>query len=576
MAASVNGDARRPRILLVAAVIAVAVALWWPLTQVYWFHSHEMQDYVSRTVEYRDALARGDLYPRWAPSFYGGYGSPFFSFYPPVVYWLAGALALATDSLTVALKLVLLLASIGAGLGTFLLVQHETRRDDAAAIAACLYLAAPYRLADVSWRGDIAETLALGLLPLALWSYRRIAFAEHAEQLAPRSLLAMLLHATLICTHTISGLWGTGFIAVLGLLSVTQLWKRRSPGRSAAVAITFGCALLTSTFYTLPALYEKPLVRTETMIHHTAAPLNNLLRPIALWDEGPMHAAPLIALATAAILLALLGTRLRGLRAPLAVLWWLAGSLALVTLTLTWSEKIWHARVLPFGDFIQFPWRLLGPAALGAAVSFGAAFALLVPRRSGFAWLAAPLAAGALAWAWPEAAVTAMPVDKVALTAERLRNEWVRGTAMDEYLPRAVTEVTRKVSKTVAQSQGELGVVDATSDGTDHTLVASALSPGALDLELHAYPGWRVETLRGPTPVTLDTNEHGFVRLHFHERGDYHLHVALGATPARQLAWFLSLLGLLSAWPCVSRVARRITVPRHRERSASHEGAVPA
>jgi hypothetical protein len=559
--------------LLVAAVVSVAVALWWPLTQVYWFNSHEMQDYVSRTVEYRDALARGDLYPRWAPSFYGGYGSPFFNFYPPVVYWLAGAIALVTDSLTVALKLVLLLASLGAGLGTFLLVQHETRRDDAAAIAACLYLAAPYRLADVSWRGDIAETLALGLLPLALWSYRRIAFAEHAEQLAPRALLATLLQATLICTHTISGLWGTGFIAVLGLLSVAQLWKRRSIDRSAALAITFGCALLTSAFYTLPALYEKSFVRTETMVQHLAAPLNNLLRPSALWATGPMHAAPLTALAVAAVLLALMITPLRRLR---ALLWWLAGSLALIALTLTWSEKVWHARVLPFGDFIQFPWRLLGPASLGGAVSFGVAFALIVPRRSGLAWLAAPLAAGALAWAWPQAAVTAMPVEKVALTADRLRSEWVRGTAMDEYLPRVVTDVTRKVANTVARGQGELRVDHAASDGTDHVLVATALSPGSLELDLHAFPGWRAETLQGPAPVTLDTTGHGFVRLHFHERGDYRVHVMLGATPARRLAWALSLLGLLGAWPCVSLVARRITAPRHRERPASHEGAVPA
>jgi hypothetical protein len=168
-----------------------------------------------------------------------------------------------------------------------------------------------------------------------------------------------------------------------------------------------------------------------------------------------------------------------------------------------------------------------------------------------------------------------MPVEKIALTAERLRNEWVRGTAMDEYLPRAVAEVTRKVTPTVARSQGELRV-DATSDGTDHVLVATAQSPGSLDLELHAFPGWRVETLQGPAPVTLDTTEGGLVRLHFHERGDYRVHVMLGATPARSLAWALSLLGLLSAWPCVSLVARRIAVPRQRERRASHEGAVPA
>jgi uncharacterized membrane protein len=138
-------------------VAAVAVAFCWPLAEVHWFETHEHDAYVLRTVEYAAALRAGTPYPRWAPDFYGGYGSPFFNFYPPLVYWLAAMLSLVVGSAVAGLKFVALFGSILSGVGTFALVRLETRRDDAAVLSACLYLGSVYRLSNLSWRGDLAE-----------------------------------------------------------------------------------------------------------------------------------------------------------------------------------------------------------------------------------------------------------------------------------------------------------------------------------------------------------------------------------------------------------------------------------
>lgn len=554
---------------------ALAIALWWPHTAVYWFDSHERFDYVSRTVEYRDALARGELYPRWSPSFYGGYGSPFFNFYAPVVYWLGGALALATDSPTLALKLVVLLGSLLAGLGTFALVQLETKRADAATVAASLYLAAPYRLADVSWRGDIAEFLALGLLPLALWSYRRLARAEHARQLPARALLAVLVHALLVCTHTLTGLWGTGFVALVAALSIQQLVARRSLERAGAMVVTFGCALLASAIYTLPALREKSFVRIETMTAHEVAPVNNLIGIARLWNSGPMQTAPLLAASGALVLLAFLASALRKRRLPIAAALWLGAALSLVALTQPAAEPVWHARVIPFGDFIQFPWRLLGPASLAAAVALGLALAALIPDRRALALLGVPVVLGALALAWPQTVLRAAEADQLMLSASSITSGFVRGTSLDEYLPRAVTEAKRRLAGRVARSTADVTVLDVASDGSAHTLELTAARAAVLELRLHDFPGWSVLTERGPERVSLDASDQGLVRLRVPEPGHYRVQVAFGSTPTRDLACAMTWSGLLGVWPCVGWLAHR-RVSRGRARAASVEPRRPA
>lgn len=539
---------------------ALAIALWWPHTAVYWFDSHEQLDYVSRTVEYNAALARGELYPRWSPSFYGGYGSPFFNFYAPVVYWLGGALTLATHSPTVALKLVLLIGSLLAGIGAYLLVHLETKRADAAFVAAGLYLAAPYRLANVSWRGDLAEFLALGLLPLALWSYRRIARADHVHQLPARALFALLAHAALICSHTLTGLWGTGFIALIAALSSYQLAKRWSLERVGALIAAFACSLLASAIYTLPALAEKRFVRVETMTANEVATLNNLIEPARLWSEGPLRIAPLLGCAVAAVLIATAIAFLRKRHAPIGALLWLLGTAVLVLLTLPVAEPIWAARLIPFGDYLQFPWRLLGPASLGAATACGLGYAASVPDRSWLGLLALPLVLGALVLARPHTALVPIEGERVLLSAQRIKGTWVRGTSLDEYLPRGVTDASRRVAHRLAKGNAAIRVAKSASEGTEHGLAIDATSAGDLELKLHAFPGWQVQTLSGPAQVALETSKDGLVQLRVPQPGQYRVLIHFGSTRLRDLAGALSLLGLAGVWPLVWRLARRSAV----------------
>jgi hypothetical protein len=555
----------------------LALALCYPLARLFWFESHELFDYVSRTVEYAQALRHGELYPRWSASFYGGFGSPFFNFYAPMVYALGGAGTLLFGSPTLALKAVIVLASLLAGLGTFALVRLETRRSDAALLAAGLYLAAPYRLADLSWRGDLAELLALGILPVALYAYRRIAHEPEHALLPRRVLFAVIAHAALVLSHTILALWGTGLIAVVVLASCAHALKSKRPARAWLFVQAFVCALLASAIYTLPALLEKPFVRTETMTQRETATLNNFIGVPKLFDDGPMAIGPWLVFATLCTLLALYVARKRAL---LAATTWLA-ALALAALVLPSTEPIWKSGLIPFADYIQFPWRLLGPAALCASVACGLGWALVLPSQTHLPRLLAPLlalctVAGALTLSAARVPLHPMDVDKVMLSSERIQSRWIRGTSFDEYLPKVVKNTSSKHVRSVLPRTDGVKTELVHSAGARHALTLNLTAPKDIELNLHAFPGWAVHTRQGPARVTLDTSPEGLVRLRFPTSGRYVLDVVFGATPVRKLAVSISLLGLFAAYPLallVLRTRRRVLHTTFAAEPALHEAS---
>src|SRR5207302_8333367 len=122
-----------------------------------WWASHEKYWYPVRVAEYVAAWRAGAWYPRWCPDLFGGYGYPFFNYYPPGVFAFAGALVALGLSTTAALKATVAAFACAGGAGAFGLIRGETRRSDAALVGALVFVALPYRATDLFVRGDLAE-----------------------------------------------------------------------------------------------------------------------------------------------------------------------------------------------------------------------------------------------------------------------------------------------------------------------------------------------------------------------------------------------------------------------------------
>jgi hypothetical protein len=232
--------------------------------------------------------------------------------------------------------------------------------------------------------------------------------------------------------------------------------------------------------------------------------------------------------------------------------------------------------LIPFGKYIQFPWRLLGPAGLCAAVTVGLLWANVVAPRFLAKLLAVPVAAFACMVAKPQTELQRVnPVD-LMLSGARIREARISGTALDEYLPRVVAAVPGAAASRVAQSTESVTVDVEKSSGTTHVLKLSARRPTSLELNLHAFPGWRATTDGSGRRVTLSTTARGLVGLEVPEAGDYRVSVTFGTTPSRGIGFLLCLLGLLMTWPTARFLARSAALQHRRPVEPGHdlEGAI--
>ena len=405
--AMVPAPARRwPAVVGGVVMAGLASSVCYPMTKLWWFEGHEWLAYLIRLYEWMRDWHDGQLFPRWAPDLAGGYGMPHFVFFAPGVFLGAGPFMLLGAPLEVALKIWMAIVGIAGGLGAFLLVRGETRRDDAALVAAVAYIFTPYRFVDLYMRGDLAEYAALCFIPLALWCYRELARCR-PELRVRFALGASVSHALILISHTIVGQWATEAIALVALLSILPAWFRgdRRPGLATLLAMAGAVGL--AAFYVLPALLEKKFASLEFLTNGYYTASDHLV-PWQLFfrfryfdynvdgifrDPASIRMPFTIGIPLAACAgLALLCLFARGSRRRLVpgLIWWLLVAVLLYLMTPS-AEQLWPA--LPFGEYIGFPWRLLALVATFGAAAVGATWAAAIPPGSRWRW---PLALAAL------------------------------------------------------------------------------------------------------------------------------------------------------------------------------------
>jgi hypothetical protein len=524
----------------------VSVALWSPLGHLDWLAPREGLSYVWRTVEWATELRVGELYPRWCPDFYGGYGSPLFLFYAPVVYGMAGVLTATFFDPFVALKLVALCFSLITGVGTYALVLGETRQRDAALLGAVAYLAAPYRLANLYTRGDIGEFACIALLPAVIALYRATAAEARPRRARWLAAGAAVGQALMIMTHAILGLWGTLLIGIVVAASAVQLIRRGVGRRVWLLVGTLICAQGLAAVYVVPAMVYKSVTHTAGMVVGYYRASDNWILLRTLFADDWYQIGPLLVTSFSAVMIGLAVNPRAGRRA----LGWSALTAVLVLATLESASWFWKAGRLPLVEFIQFPWRLLGPAALTASVALGVATAAAfeyVPEAIRGGISVAGAAALLLLFAWPHATTGEASTAAIASDPDAIRRGLYSATDADEYLPRAVASPPPAPRRElVAAAEG--AVVDMVhSDGSHHALVVRALRADAvLRLALYGFPGWKVETIAGPGKATLDADERGLLRVHLPSPGVYRLRLRFGAAPAFWVGTSLSVISLLA------------------------------
>lgn len=338
---------------------------------------HDFQFHVASWMEAAGQWHQHILYPRWADGANYGFGEPRFIFYPPASWFLGAALGLILPWVIVPGAYVwLVLVAGGMSMWRFASEWLDPRE----AIAAAVFFAInPYNIVLIYYRSDFAEMLTCALFPLLLLGVLRI--VRDGRRGLP---LTAVVFAGIWLSNAPAGVIATYSLALLIVVGAVYGRSLR-PLLAGFGAMTVGLGL--AAFYIIPAAYEQRWVQISQVVSENLAPSHNFLfthseNPAFLLFNLKISGVALLVTLIVAIAAVFVARR----RRAFPDLWWmlLALGAASIFLMIPISGIFW--RHLPKLQFLQFPWRWLGPLSAVFAAFLGA----LPPRgrKQNLAWAA--------------------------------------------------------------------------------------------------------------------------------------------------------------------------------------------
>jgi uncharacterized membrane protein YfhO len=539
------GIAARPvprSVAKAAAVALLAAPVALPLFNGAVLAGHDAFVYFPRLIEAHRNFAAGTPLLRWAPDLSRGYGQPLFVFHPPFFYWIAEIGHVAGLNPVVAVNVaaaLLVFVAAGAMFRLGRLYFGET----GGWIAAAAYLYAPYFAVDLYVRSAIEEVAAMSLFAVALYG-----LAAYAKERRRRDwILAACAFAAVLCCNFPMALVSTPLLIAFAGFTVWQTRSREVAIRQTA-AVALGFAL--GAWAWIPGLLETQNVSMSRVLSGAFQYTQHFVYFQQLfstfWGYGNSVAGPNdgmsfslgwshLALAVAGYILA---TRRRDFTARFF------GAACLVFCFFLLQDAQWLWENLPLLPYIEFPWRLLGPAALSLAM----AVAALGPALDGLGRWRGLAIAGVLALLIvPNLPHLAPPrlvdADLALWTPQKLSESGFETTTMGEVSPRWMPapppfDPRPKIAPADAR------VSERWRDAVSWTGEIHAKSAVRVWLPIAYYPGWTVRVDGHPVAAAP---AQGVGMLEFEAAaGDHLVQASFGRSADRLVAEAISLAGLIA------------------------------
>lgn len=576
-----------PGFLVVLAICLVA--LWPFIGRTSLPQETDAELHIFRLAELSHLIRRGEIYPRWAPNFYHGYGYPIFNYYAPLTYYLGLIVDLMPRLGPVeGVKAIFVLGILLAAAGMYGFVRDNWGRP-AGYVAAAVYIYAPYiQYIDPHARGVLPESFSFGAFALALWMLDRL----RREVTAVHWMAAVLAVTAVILSHNLMAL------LFFSLLLAWAVWRASSYKLHVtsykSYVVTYNSKPVTyllplaalflglglAAFFWLPVIAERHAVNLNTLIgkgdnydfHTHFLSWSELLAISPRLDWGDSSPAFHFNLGVAQWLLGGLGVVLllaRRVKQGTHLAFFALALAVLLFLMTPASTSVWEA--LPFMPYFQFPWRLLGAAAAMLAVLAGAGTAALQLILGGLRWanwlavtfVALPILLGlplSQPPPWPDFG----PVTMARMSDIELRGRWLGTTSTADYVPVTVDMIPSRNGDVVrglyeGYEPDRVNRATLPQGATVHAetirplktrYIVSSAESFYLRLFLFDFPGWSVR-IDGQTVQTELGRPEGFIVIPV-PAGDHVVDVQFGSTPVRTVATALSSLSLglmlLSAW----------------------------
>lgn len=453
-----------------------------------------------RVQQMAEALRDGQFPVRWVSDLGYGYGYPIFNFYSPLPYYFGGLTTIAGFDVMTATKVMFGVGILLAAFSMFALGWYLWGKTGAV-ISSLLYIFAPYHGILLYVRGAIGELWAYGFLPFIL-----LGIFVGRFQPKKGALIGSIGLVGVFCSHTISALIVLYF---LGLWFVYELIKQivNKQNSPFLLSILFTLVLGTglSAFFILPAFFEARFTKVKELASGTNDFHNHFVEIEQLWDSpwGYGGSAPgkadgmsfkigkiQVILGVIIILLYFAKKELFQKRQSEVALF-ISGLLISLFMMLSLSVNVWE--VLPYFEFIQYPWRMLTFFIFFVSLLAGAHTVWLKKMEKRSVYIVCVLLIAALFFIHVKYFVPQYINSKNSedyINSSSLK--WDISKISDEYLPTEfpIPKTLNDVAKQKIRHSDAIIVEQLDTSSSRISALISASTKAEILFEIAYFPGW--------------------------------------------------------------------------------------
>jgi len=206
-------------IILIAAVLTLSGLLFSKV----WFTAHEgLQDWRNFILmdQFKQSFLSGNLYPRWMPDLYGGYGYPTFLFHQPGFFFIGLLFSFMPGYPLSSFYFLILFLFIVGSISVFEIARMIIKDNLAALYAAVMFMLTPYLFVDLFVREDLGELMAMLLTPVpVLFLLKFIHNLENKDRVSYINLTFLVFSLGLVfISHPATALFYVPTFALLAVL----------------------------------------------------------------------------------------------------------------------------------------------------------------------------------------------------------------------------------------------------------------------------------------------------------------------------------------------------------------------
>ena len=494
-------------VCLVAIVLTLSFRVILPQLNSRQPSGHDVLNYIARLSEFQENVRHGNLLPRWAPDLGKGNGQPIFFFAPPAIYYLGSFWNLIGFDIATAMDLAAALIVIASVCFMFLFCRLLFG-NAGGWLGAAAYLYSPYFHVNLYVRRALAEFAAFPFYPATLYAFTRYARNGDRRFL----ILGSAFYAAILLSHNPSALM---FTPVLLSYAAFQAWQGQSWKLLFHQLAGMALGLALSAFFWVPSLLDMKNVHIDRVVagyydysHHFVLFHQFFSR---MWGYGGSIPGPdddmsfslgWSHLLVGAIAIALVFYRGKADSRRYQVFFGCT-VIALCALMTPASAFIW--KIAPMLHYVQFPWRLLGPACFSLAVLVSAAGSVLpaIESRRLFFGFALVLLLVVPNWRHPRPRFY-FDVNLSEWTPQAIAQRGVDTTAVGEYEPLGV-QTSPPYSEDrwrVVSGMGSIGAIHV--EPTRWSADLSMREAGVVEARLFYFPGWEAEIDRKRAQVSTE------------------------------------------------------------------------